>query len=45
MKYNLKYIENFSFWNDIKLMFMTVAAVLKKEEEQVAQEVKEVTKV
>lgn len=45
MKYNLKYIENFSFWNDIRLMFMTVAAVLKKEEEQAVDEVKEVTKV
>lgn len=45
MKYNLKYIETFSFWNDIKLMFMTVAAVLKKEEEQTVEEVKEVTKV
>jgi len=45
MKYNLKYIETFSFWNDIKLMFMTVVAVLKKEEEQTVEEVKEVTKV
>ncbi len=45
MKYNLKYIESFSFWNDIKLMLMTVVAVIKKEEEQPAEEVKEVTKV
>ena len=45
MKYNLKYIESFSFWNDIKLMFMTVVAVIKKEEELPAEEVKEVTKV
>lgn len=29
MKYNLKSLEEFSFWNDIKLMFRTVAAVLK----------------
>lgn len=28
MKYNLSYLLNFSFWNDIKLMFMTVFAVL-----------------
>lgn len=31
MYYNLKQIEQFSFWNDIKLMFMTVLAVLGKE--------------
>lgn len=31
MYYNLKQIEQFSFWNDIKLMFMTVRAVLGKE--------------
>ena len=31
MHYNLKQIEQFSFWNDIKLMFMTVFAVLGKE--------------
>lgn len=31
MYYNLKQIENFSFWSDIKLMFMTVLAVLGKE--------------
>ena len=31
MYYNLKQIEQFSFWNDIKLMFMTVFAVLGKE--------------
>lgn len=30
MHYNLKAIENFSFWGDIKLMFMTVFAVLGK---------------
>lgn len=31
MYYNLKGIEQFSFWGDIKLMFMTVFAVLGKE--------------
>ncbi len=31
MYYNLKAIENFSFWGDIKIMFMTVFAVLGKE--------------
>ena len=31
MYYNLKEIEKFSFWNDIKVMFMTVFAVLGKE--------------
>lgn len=31
MYYNLKQIEQFSFWNDIKLIFMTVFAVLGKE--------------
>lgn len=31
MKYNLKEIERFSLWNDIKTMFMTVFAVLGKE--------------
>lgn len=46
MKYNLKYIEDFSFWNDIKLMFKTVAAVLGKEGELVIEEdVKEKEKV
>lgn len=29
MAYNLKSLEEFSFWNDIKLMFRTVAAVCK----------------
>lgn len=32
MEYNLEYIENFSFFYDIKLMFMTVFAVVKKDE-------------
>jgi len=31
MKYNLKAIEKFGFWSDIKVMFMTVFAVLGKE--------------
>ena len=31
MKYNLKAIEKFGFWRDIKIMFMTVFAVLGKE--------------
>lgn len=31
MYYNLKGMEQFSFWGDIKLMFMTVFAVLGKE--------------
>lgn len=31
MYYNLKAIENFGFWRDIKTMFMTVFAVLGKE--------------
>jgi len=29
MKYNLEYIENFNFFYDIKIMFMTVWAVIK----------------
>lgn len=32
MKYNLEYIRGFSFFGDIKLMFLTVVAVLKKDE-------------
>ena len=31
MKYNLQAIRKFSFWGDIKIMFMTVFAVLGKE--------------
>ena len=31
MYYNLKGMETFSFWGDIKIMFMTVFAVLGKE--------------
>ncbi len=30
MKYNLEYIEKFGFWYDIKIMFKTVIAVIKK---------------
>lgn len=29
MKYNLKEIENFNFWQDIKTMFKTIIAVIK----------------
>lgn len=32
MKYNLQSIKEFSFWNDIRIMFMTVAAVLGKDD-------------
>ena len=31
MKWNLKGIKEFSFWGDIKLMFMTFFAVLGKD--------------
>lgn len=31
MRYNLRSIEKFGFWRDIKIMFMTVFAVLGKE--------------
>ena len=31
MYFNLKSLKNFSFWRDIKVMFMTVLAVLGKE--------------
>lgn len=48
MYYNLKGIEQFSFWGDIRIMFMTVFAVLGKEyvpdkagEEAFANEIKE----
>lgn len=33
MKYNLKSIEHFSFFGEIRTMFKTVAAVLKRDEE------------
>lgn len=35
MKWNLKGIKEFSFWNDIKLMFMTFFAVCGKEYREV----------
>ena len=48
MYYNLKGMEQFSFWGDIRIMFMTVFAVLGKEyvpdkagEEAFANEIKE----
>ena len=31
MYYNLKAIEKFSFWSDIKILFMTVFAVFGKD--------------
>ena len=34
MRYNLKSIKKFGFWRDIKIMFMTVFAVLGKEYEE-----------
>ena len=30
MKYNLQAIKKFSFWGDIRLMFMTLKAVIEK---------------
>ena len=47
MHYNLKAIEKFSFWSDMKIMFMTVFAVLGREyaldktEKVVVDEIKE----
>ena len=41
MRYNLEQIEDFSIWNDIKLMFMTVLAVLGKEYKDVRVETEE----
>ena len=38
MRYNLKAIKTFSFWGDIKLMFMTVFAVLGKEYKEEKEE-------
>lgn len=37
MRYNLKAVRNFGFWADIKIMFMTVFAVLGKDYSQKAQ--------
>lgn len=46
MYYNLKAIKKFSFWSDIKIMFMTVFAVLGKkyEGDYVAPKKEELTK-
>jgi len=41
MYYNLKGIKEFSFWGDIKLMLMTVFAVLGKEYKDDREIVKE----
>ncbi len=30
IQYDIRYVKNFSFWLDIKILFMTVLAVLKK---------------
>lgn len=47
MKYNLKAIEDFSFFGDIKIMFMTVFAVLGKEykDESVIEKEKETAEI
>lgn len=53
MYYNLKAIETFSFWGDIKIMFMTFLAVVGKEykdeyrplDEQKEEQISEVNKV
>lgn len=39
MKYNLRSIENFSFFGDIKIIFNTVVAVLKKDKSKKCTEV------
>ncbi len=39
MHYNLKAIQEFSFWGDVKVMFMTVFAVLGKEYKSDSQEI------
>ena len=39
MKYNLEYLENFSFFGDIKLMFMTFFAVITPENEDTGVEI------
>lgn len=36
MKYNLRSIESFSFWKEIKIMFRTVGAVIKRDREFVS---------
>ncbi|MBQ4518417.1 MAG: sugar transferase [Clostridia bacterium] len=40
MHYNLKAIQEFSFWGDVKIMFMTVFAVLGKEYRHESEEIK-----
>ena len=45
MYYNLKAIETFSFWGDIKIMLMTVLAVLGKEYKDIRTTEKEEMKV
>ena len=42
MKYNLEGIRNFSFWGDIKLMFMTFLAVCGKQYKDPAQKEEDV---
>ncbi len=32
IQYDIEYIDNFSLWNDIKILFRTVAVVLKKDD-------------
>ncbi len=39
MRYNLEYLENFSFFGDIKLMLMTFFAVIKPENENTGVEI------
>jgi len=39
MKFNLEYMENFSFFGDIKLMFMTFFAVIAPENENTGVEI------
>lgn len=43
MSYNLRAVEHFSFWSDIKIMFMTVFAVLGKEyrDEEISKKIYE----
>ena len=41
MRYNLEAIESFSFWGDIKLMFMTVFAVLGKDYSKTEEQTEE----
>ncbi len=48
MKYNLRAIENYGFWKDIGVMFMTVFAVLGKDytdKEQAVEKIEEASEV